>query len=455
MAFTSTAPDLQAIEAWWAEERAAWTPLDDPDSPEFWAMMQDVDDTMNGPVRCGVDHDLQADLRTAQGALRLATLDVPRTVQLFEGTLDGSVIALGRVRRQHDAALFSLLREIHERGLHSDVGLSMVDWLRHRVPGTSLSDATQLADVVRFAVSPEGVELGEAMQAGELALHRAAMVARTMRRLSSSLDPDQRERYTQIATGAAKNMELTDRELAMVCRKLIEDLLDESEPGERERKAQELRNVTKRKLANGLTRFSIDCPDKEAAAMDGVMTSALAAPQPTKDGPDGRSGGQRRFDALKTVLDRGLGNPGAPPSTARSSVIITIPFDPATGKPSGPGVTPTGEMVSAREAGQLACDGEITPVWLSPSGEPLRLGRTARFATPGQWKALVARDQHCTYPGCTMPPQWCDSHHTVYWCRDGDTDVDKMVLLCGRHHTLVHLRELVCEIVGGKVTWHV
>lgn len=454
MSFTSTPADPLAIQAWWAEECAAWPPSDDRDA-DFWVTVQDLDDTMTHPSRSNVSEDLAADLRAAQGSLQLATLDVPGTVQLFESALVDGIAGLGRIRRQHDAALFSVLREVHERGLHTDVGLSLVDWLRHQVPGTSLGDAGQMSDVVRFAVSAEGGQLGEAMQSGQLALHRAAMVARTMRRLQSSLTPDQRERYTEIATRAAGNLELSDRQLALVCRKLIEDLLEESEPGERDGKAWGLRNVTRRKLANGLTRFTVDCPDKDTATWDGIMSSALAAPQPTEDGPDGRSGGQRRYDALATVLDRGLGNPGAAPSTGRSSIIITIPFDPATGKPSGPGMTPTGEMVSARVAGQLACDGDITPVWLSPSGEPLRLGRTARFATPGQWKALVARDQHCTYPGCTRPPQWCDSHHIVYWCREGDTDVDKMVLLCGRHHTIVHLKELFCELVGGTVVWHV
>ena len=155
------------------------------------------------------------------------------------------------------------------------------------------------------------------------------------------------------------------------------------------------------------------------------------------------------------MINRGLSDPGAAPSSARAAIILTLPFDAATGTPAGPGWTPTGEHLSRRQAGQLACSAEITPVWLSAQGEPLRLGRTARLASPGQWKALVVRDLHCTYPGCTVPPQWCDSHHLTYWSRGGSTDLDTLALLCQRHHTQVHQDDIVATIVGGVLTWHV
>lgn len=241
-----------------------------------------------------------------------------------------------------------------------------------------------------------------------------------------------------------------------MCARLIEDLLDESEPGEREKKAYALRGASSRRLGNGLTRFTVDAPNVQAAMLSGVMTGALAAPQPGPDGEaDLRSAANRRFDALLAVVGRGITNPGAPPSTARATVILTLPFDPDKGRPTGPGVTPAGDLLSAREAAQLACDGEITPVWLSPSGEPLRLGKEARYATPGQWKALVARDQHCTFPGCSRLPQWCDSHHLVWWSRGGATDIETLVLLCGQHHSHVHQNDIQGEVRGGTVYWHV
>ncbi|MDF2092533.1 HNH endonuclease signature motif containing protein [Knoellia sp. 3-2P3] len=64
------------------------------------------------------------------------------------------------------------------------------------------------------------------------------------------------------------------------------------------------------------------------------------------------------------------------------------------------------------------------------------------------------RDGGCTYPGCTVPAQWCDAHHGVPWWAGGDTALANTALLCGRHHTLVHDRDLTCTITATHVTWH-
>ena len=54
-------------------------------------------------------------------------------------------------------------------------------------------------------------------------------------------------------------------------------------------------------------------------------------------------------------------------STARASVILIVPFDPDTGRPSGPARTPTGQLVDERGAELLACSADLTPVgWLGP-----------------------------------------------------------------------------------------
>lgn len=284
------------------------------------------------------------------------------------------------------------------------------------------------------------------------------MVARTLNRLVSCVDVDQHEAYTQILADAAANRDLCDLELAKACATVIRDLLDD--PPGREKAAEELRAVRSHKVGEGLTRFTIDAPDAAAACLDGIITSKLAAPAPSRDEegndvPDPRTAPQRRFDALMTVINRGLSNPGAAPSTARTSVLLVIPFDPGKGAPSGVAHTPTGLLIGERNAGKLSCTADITPVWVGPGNEPLALGDTARYASPGQFKALVVRDQHCTFPGCSRPPQWCDTHHLIWWSRGGKTDLDQMALLCEQHHTHVHLHDIAGEVVGGHVTWHV
>jgi hypothetical protein len=53
-------------------------------------------------------------------------------------------------------------------------------------------------------------------------------------------------------------------------------------------------------------------------------------------------------------------------------------------------------------------------------------------------KALKARDGHCRWPGCERPASWCDGHHLLHWIHGGTTDLNNLVLLCRRHHRMVH-----------------
>ncbi|WP_151524229.1 HNH endonuclease signature motif containing protein [Serinicoccus kebangsaanensis] len=410
-------------------------------------------------------------LGAARRGLNAATLGGDEAATVLDGDLAGAIESVGELQTQLGAVGFTLAREAALRGLHQDVAMSLVDWLRVRCPWLSTQDAAQIGAIVTVSQSPTTAVIGEAVAEGGVPVHRAAQVARTMTRLASSLDPEQQEEYARIVTAAAARPDLSDRDLGRVCHRLLEDLLHETKPKERERTAIELRSISRRRVGPGLTRFTIDAPDGDAATINGVLTSALAAPAPGREArgdggddegsgggpvePDTRLPGQRGYDALMTVIRRGTSNPGAPPSTARATVLLTIPFDPERGTPAGPASTMAGDYVPPGQAGELACSGELTPVWLTADGEPLALGRTARFASPAQWKALAVRDGGCSFPGCSALPQWSDSHHLDHWARGGHTDVDRMTLLCGRHHTHVHQRDLTATVSGGTVTWHV
>src|SRR5699024_10445991 len=67
--------------------------------------------------------------------------------------------------------------------------------------------------------------------------------------------------------------------------------------------------------------------------------------------------------------------------------------------------------VTGPDGRRMPCDAGIVPVVLGGDSEVLDLGRTVRWFTPGQKKAIRLRDRGCTFPGCTMLPQWCDAHH--------------------------------------------
>jgi hypothetical protein len=66
------------------------------------------------------------------------------------------------------------------------------------------------------------------------------------------------------------------------------------------------------------------------------------------------------------------------------------------------------------------------------------VGRSKRTAEGPTRRALNARDGHCRWPDCDRPPKWSAAHHVVHWIHGGGTDLDNLVLLCHRHHRMVH-----------------
>ncbi len=256
------------------------------------------------------------------------------------------------------------------------------------------------------------------------------------------------------------------------------------------------RSLTKSAGACGMTRYRVDMDPEGAAIIDAAL-AALSAPVKSPDGTvDERSPARRRADALLTIIGRGVSSPGEAPKSDKAQVVVTISLQALTadlahgrcgacgqdlpvgplgrpvtapgqapfGQPGGcgapatghaGGVTATGQVLSPASVRKLACEGGIVPALLGTDTEPMELGRAARYFTTGQKRALYLRDGGCTYPGCTMPAHWSDAHHVDYWSLGGLTDIDNAALLCERHHTKVHTRDLTCTITPRGVTWHV
>ncbi len=94
--------------------------------------------------------------------------------------------------------------------------------------------------------------------------------------------------------------------------------------------------------------------------------------------------------------------------------------------------------VSSRTVERLACDSAITRVLLDQDSVVIDVGRAKRVVSGPARRALHARDRHCTWPGCDRPASWSAAHHVVHWTHGGTTDLDNLVLLCHRHHWMVH-----------------
>ncbi|QTE28185.1 HNH endonuclease signature motif containing protein [Pengzhenrongella sicca] len=199
-------------------------------------------------------------------------------------------------------------------------------------------------------------------------------------------------------------------------------------------------------------------------ALDAVTSKP--APGDTRTGPQRRAGALT--DLARTCLDRGLLRRGAI-IRPHLSVLIDYPTlhhltthtdagdktgqtgtctCPADGLgPVTPAVFEDGQVVPRAVLDSLLCDAAISRYIFGPDSQLINIGRTERIYPDELRRAIIARDTHCQYPGCTAPPRLCEAHHTKHWGRDhGTTDATTGVLLCWHHHIHVHTHDI-------DITW--
>jgi len=67
---------------------------------------------------------------------------------------------------------------------------------------------------------------------------------------------------------------------------------------------------------------------------------------------------------------------------------------------------------------------------------PLDAG-AATPTVPGHLRrAVITRDRHCAFPGCTQPPPTSQVHHLQPRTDGGPTRLDNLLLLCTFHHLI-------------------
>lgn len=167
-----------------------------------------------------------------------------------------------------------------------------------------------------------------------------------------------------------------------------------------------------------------------ATAPRSSRVEALAAGGPSFKERQGRA----FADLLRHLPTDEFGNHGGVAAT----LVVTVEEATLRGELERAGTTSHDTRVSPRELRRLACDAGILPVVLGAQGQVLDLGRSRRLFTTAQRLALAHRDGGCAFPGCDRPPGWCEAHHLRAWAAGGTTDLADGVLLCARHHRLIH-----------------
>ena len=160
-----------------------------------------------------------------------------------------------------------------------------------------------------------------------------------------------------------------------------------------------------------------------------AVRSALEPLAQPSGAHDDRNREQRFADALVE-----LSSGGKP-----ANIQVTASIETLKGEAGAPAAELEFSVpVSSTTVQRMACDCSVTRVLLDQDSAVIDLGRSKRVISSALRSALRIRDGHCQWPQCEREASRCDGHHMLHWVRGGETKLDNLVLLCRRHHRMVH-----------------
>src|SRR5919106_1724901 len=141
--------------------------------------------------------------------------------------------------------------------------------------------------------------------------------------------------------------------------------------------------------------------------------------------------------AIRLATTRDVaGEPQRSPARRRAHVNVVTTLDDLEGR--GQGRLIDGTILGGTTVQRLFCDAGVHRVFVAGRSSILDYGMTTRTVPANLFNALVIRDEHCRFPGCDRPPEWCEAHHVQWVTRGGPTCLENLVLECSRHHHMLH-----------------
>jgi uncharacterized protein DUF222/HNH endonuclease len=306
------------------------------------------------------------------------------------------------------AARYARTDDYDEQGF-----VSPIDWIRFNCHMTAGAAADRVAVGEELARMPESVQ---ALGKGEIGFAHLAVMARTAEALKDRFDE------TVLVAQARQN---SPGKFHYICR----HYRHAADPkGYAAEQADQVEN----------RRLSISTWIDGSVLLNGmfdpvggaVLRTALEPLARRSGASDYREREQRLADALVELASGG---------EQRAQIQVTSSVETLLGLVGAPGADLEFSLpISSRTVERLACDCSITRVLLDSESTVIDVGRSKRVVSAPALRALRARDGHCRWPGCDRPASWSAAHHVVHWSRGGSTDLENLILLCHRHHWMVH-----------------
>jgi hypothetical protein len=160
---------------------------------------------------------------------------------------------------------------------------------------------------------------------------------------------------------------------------------------------------------------------------------------PDADDEPARSAATRRADALGDVCRFFLDHQRARRAGRhRPHINLVLDVERYRALATTGATTVDGTSLDRTTVERLLCDAALHRVLTQGRSAILDYGTATRTIPAALFNAVVVRDRRCRFPGCDRPAAWCEGHHVRPWLHGGPTQLANLVLVCSRHHHLLH-----------------
>lgn len=386
----------------------------------------------------------------------LVTCAIAASVEIGDG--DEAVVVsvlreLATVRRLVDAAEIACLLRLDELAI-ADPGLSP-EHLAAAATRRSVAAATAAGERARAAVDLPA--LRRRLADGEVSGEHVDAFARALR----GLEPRHRDELLRQQDGLAEQAaSMTVQHFAALLRTHVRRIEDDDGRRrlERQRRQTGVRTWTDRdgmwnlagrydaatgmvlaQLLQRQTERHLHGPRPDDAPSDPLLAFQFLQAAALADLMSGRGGGVGPAEIIVTIDEETWRHGRHDRTRADCGRGLEVPIDTITALAGRARFVP----VVLDRNGVVIRQGRPVPTFddLRRSLEApvdLDAGRTRRFATRQQRRALRAMYRSCAMPGCERHISVTQPHHLDEWEDGGRTDLDRLLPVCRHHHRRLH-----------------
>jgi hypothetical protein len=375
---------------------------------------------------------------------------------------EGTLVSMRRAIDQLEALWLAASAEFSESGELADTGHpTLASWMQQRCR-LAPAEATARSKVA-FAITGDQLHTGRAVKSGQVSWRQAQVIEQILR----NVPRDHREEAEQSLVSHAGSLHAG--QLRRVGDRLVH-CFDQDRADEQAVRRMDRRGLSVAETYDGMVSVNGLLDPVSGSLLMTALDAKLRPPKRDTHGDghgDGASDGdgvqsdadvrtwpQRRVDALAQICAEWLENVNeATVGGVRPHLSVIVERSTLSGAAgSAPAELGWVGPIATPEAQLIGCDSTVSRVVMDGPSQVIDVGRATRTIPPALRRAVIARDRTCVAPGCHRPPEHCDVHHIVFWEQGGETSLDNTVLVCRRHHRLIHLKhwQVVLDTTGRR-----